>query len=94
MKKSLGFITAIALLATPAIAQVRPGECAPVFPLLDKVAAAPVPQDVTVAQAAPAAVAKKGFFGLPLLLLAALGAGGAAALGGGGGGGTNIVSPA
>jgi hypothetical protein len=93
MKKSLGFVAAIALLATPAIAQIRPDACAPVFPLLDKVAAAPVPQDVTVAQAAPTAGAKKGFFGLPLLLLAALGAGGAAALGSNGSG-SSTVSPA
>jgi hypothetical protein len=108
MKKSFGFIIAMALLATPAIAQIqpgacapvfplmdiRPGACAPVFPLMDKVAAAPIPQDVTVAQAAPAAAARRGFFGLPFLplLLAGLGAGGIAALSGGDSGTT--VSPA
>jgi len=108
MKKSFGLVTAMAILATPAVAQikpgtcapvfpvmdVRPGGCAPVFPLMDKVASAPIPQDVTVAQAAPAATAKKGFFGLPFLplLLAGLGAGGIAALSGGNSGTT--VSPA
>lgn len=94
MKKSLCVLAGIAVLATPALAQVRPANCAPVFPLMDKVAAV-VPQDVTVAQAAPAAVAKKGFFGLPLLL-PLLAAGGACvvACGGGGGGDNNPASPA
>lgn len=92
MKKSLSALVAIAMLATPALADVRPDACAPVFPVVDKVAAV-APQDVQVAQAAPAAAAKKGFFGLPLLLPLLLAGAGAAALGGGGGNSPN-VSPA
>jgi len=96
MNKSLCALLVVALVATPALAQVRPVDCKPVFPLLDEVATAPVLQDVTVAQAGPTAAAKKGFFGLPFLpfLLAAGGAGAAAALSGGGGGNDSLVSPA
>lgn len=103
MRKSVGFIIGVALLATPAIAQmatpaieqIRPDACVPVFPLMDKVAAVSVPQDVTLAQAAPTAAAKKAFFGLPFLpfLLAGAGAGGIAALSSGGGD-SSTVSPA
>ena len=96
MNKSVCVLLVVALAATPALAQVRPVNCTPVFPLLDDVAAAPLLQDVTVAQAAPTAAAKKGFFGLPFLpfLLAAGGAGAAAAISGGGGGNDSLVSPA
>ena len=103
MRKSVGFIIGVALLATPAIAQmaapvveqIRPDACVPVFPVLDDVAAVSLPQDVTVAQAAPTAAAKKGFFGLPFLpfLLAGAGVGGVAALSGGNNNATT-VSPA
>lgn len=77
MKKSLAALFVI-VAATPALAQVRPENCVPVFPLVDKVAAV-LPEDLTVPQATPAAAAKKGFFGLPLLLplLLAGGVGGA-----------------
>lgn len=96
MNKSLCVLLVVALVATPALAQVRPVDCAPVFPLLDEVAAAPLPQDLTVAQAGPTAAAKKGFFGFPFLplLLAAGGAGAAVGLSGDGGGNDSLVSPA
>ena len=95
MNKSLCALLAVALIATPALAQVRPSDCAPVFPLMDEVAAAPL-QDVTVAQAAPATAARRGFFGLPFLplLLAAGGIGALASLGGGDNGSNPTVSPA
>lgn len=94
MNKPTSILVVATLLAAPAVANVRPENCAPVFPLMDKVAAA-APADVQVAQAAPAAAAKRGFFGLPLLLpLLAVGGGAALLSGGGGGGGDNPVSPA
>lgn len=96
MTKSLCALLVVALVATPALSQVRPVNCTPVFPVLDEVATSSLLPDVTTAQAAPTAAAKKGFFGLPFLpfLLAAGGAGAAAALTGGGGGGDSLVSPA
>lgn len=94
MKKSVSALLVVALVATPAIANVRPANCAPVFPLMDKVAAAVPPADVQVAQAGPIAAAKKGFFGLPLLLPLLLAGGGAAAALSGGNGSSNPVSPA
>lgn len=95
MKKSLCALLVVALVATPALAQVRPVDCTPVFPVLDEVVAAAPLQDVTVAQAAPTAAAKRGFFGLPFLpfLLAAGGIGATAALSGDGGNDA-LVSPA
>jgi hypothetical protein len=94
MRKPISFIMGIAMLASPAFGQVRPQDCRPVLPVVDKAAAA-VPQDVVTEPAAPEVAAKKRFLGLPLLLPALLAAGGVAALTGGGGGGTtpSDVSP-
>jgi len=78
MKKLLAAITGISLVSTPAIGQVRPNECRPVFPIVDQVAAAPA--DVIAEPIAPAPVARRGFFGLPFLLPLLAAAGGAAAL--------------
>jgi hypothetical protein len=80
MRKPLFLISTIALLGTPAFAQVRPENCQPVLPVVDRVASV-LPQDVVTQPASPvAAVAKKRFLGLPLLLPALLGAGGIGAL--------------
>jgi hypothetical protein len=67
MKKGLTLLTGLALLASPAFGQVRPEDCRPVLPVLDKAAAA-VPQDVVTQPAGPAIAAKKRFLGLPFLL--------------------------
>jgi hypothetical protein len=94
MKKWTSALAALAVLGTPALAQVRPQDCRPVLPVVDQAAQA-VPQDVLAEQAAPAVAAKRGFFGLPFLPLL-LAAGGAAVLGTGGDGGNDgeVVSPA
>lgn len=63
------------------------------LPVVDDVAAAVQP-DVVASPAAPAAVARRSFFGLPFLLPLLALAGGAAALAAGGGGNNNPVSPA
>jgi len=57
----------MALLASQAFGQIRPEDCRPVLPVLDKAAAA-VPQDVVTEPAGPAVAAKKRFLGLPFLL--------------------------
>lgn len=86
MRKSVAILIGASVLGTPALAQVRPQDCRPVFPVTDPVQAA-LPQDVIAERAIPAAAAKRGFFGLPLLPLLLGGAGGLIAIGGGGGGG-------
>lgn len=93
MKKAVAMLVGIAVLATPAIAQVRPENCQPVFPVVDKVASV-LPQDVVAEPAPPAAVAKRRFLGLPLLLPALAGLGGVAALIGDDDGPNENVSPA
>jgi hypothetical protein len=94
MKNALAMLVGIAVVATPAIAQVRPQNCQPVFPIVDKVASV-LPQDVVAEPAAPLAEAKRRFLGLPLLLPALAGLGGVAALvGDDDDGGNQNVSPA
>jgi len=95
MNKPVSLLVGIAVLSGPAFAQVRPQDCRPIFPVMDKLAeAAPLP-DVIAERAPPiATAARKGFFGLPLLLPLLAGAGGIVALASdddGGGGGN--VSP-
>ena len=92
MRKSVAILIGASVLGTPALAQVRPQDCRPVFPVVDPVQAA-LPQDVIAERAIPAAAAKRGFFGLPLLPLLLGGAGGLVALGGGGGGGSGGQTP-
>lgn len=94
MRKSVAFLVSAVVLSTPALAQVRPQDCRPVFPVVDPQSAA-LPQDVMAERAIPAAVAKRGFFGLPLLPFLLAGGGCAVLCGGGGGGGspTPTVSP-
>lgn len=94
MKKALTALIGVSLISTPAMGQVRPQDCRPALPVLDDVAAVP-PADVIAEPIAPAAAARRGFFGLPLLLPLLAAAGGIAAFAGGGGGGDEIpVSPA
>ena len=94
MKKSVTALVVAAALSTPALAQVRPQDCRPVFPLMDAVQAA-LPQDVIAARAIPAAAARRGFFGLPLLPLLLAAGGGLVALDDDDGGGSDdAVSPA
>jgi len=89
MKKSVTALVVLAILSTPAAAQVRPGDCRPVLPVVDKVVA----QDVTTEQAPVTALAKRKFLGLPFLLpLLALG-GGCVVLCGHNGGGTPNTPP-
>ena len=75
MRKPLVLAIAIAVLGTPAIAQVRPENCQPVLPVVDRVASV-LPQDVITQPASPTTLAKKRFLGLPLLLPALAGLGG------------------
>jgi hypothetical protein len=67
MKTGLIVLSAMAVLAAPAFGQIRPEDCRPVLPVLDKAAAA-IPQDVVTEPAGPAVAAKKRFLGLPFLL--------------------------
>lgn len=92
MRKSGVILMSLAVLGTPALAQVRPQDCRPVFPVTDPVQAA-LPQDVVAEQVVPQAVTRRGFFGLPFLPL--LGAGAVCAFGvcGGGGGSSTDDTP-
>ena len=96
MRKSVSVVIGMALLATPAFAQVRPQDCRPVLPVVDQ-AALVVPQDVIAQPAAPVVAASRRFLGLPLLIpaLAALGGVAIAASDNDGDGGDDTpVSPA
>ncbi len=85
MSKFVAILVGIAVLGSPALAQVRPQDCRPALPVVDQVSA--IPQDLVAERAIPAAAVKRGFFGLPLLpLLLAGGAGCIIACGGGGSG--------
>lgn len=66
MNKALAVMVGISLVSTPAFGQVRPQDCRPVLPVVDDVAA--IPADVIAEPVAPAAAARRGFFGLPFLL--------------------------
>ena len=77
MRKSVTLLVGTVLLASPAFAQVRPQDCRPVLPVVDR-AAAVVPQDVIAEPAMAAVPAKKRFLGFPLLLPLLAGAGGIA----------------
>lgn len=92
MGKAITALVAASLIGTPAFSQVRPQDCRPMLPVVDDVAAVVQP-DVVANPAAPAAVARRGFFGLPFLLPLLALAGGAAVLAGGGSD-NNPVSPA
>ena len=92
MKKGLTLLTGLALVASPAFGQVRPEDCRPVLPVLDKAAAA-VPQDVVTEPAGPAVAAKKRFFGLPFLLPLLAAGGGCVIFCGGNNNGTPDTPP-
>lgn len=93
MRKTITALVGAALIGTPAIGQVRPQDCRPMLPVVDDVAAVVQP-DVIANPAAPAAVARRGFFGLPFLLPLLALAGGAAVIAADGSGNNNPVSPA
>lgn len=93
MKKAMAALVGISLISTPAMGQVRPQDCRPMLPVMDDVAAVVQP-DVIANPVAPAAVARRGFFGLPFLLLLLALAGGAAAIASSGGDNSDPVSPA
>jgi hypothetical protein len=91
MRKPILTLVGVALIASPAFAQVRPQDCRPVFPLVEQVAAVP---DVVTEPALPAVAAKKRFLGLPFLLPALLAGGAVGALiDDGGGNNPQAVSP-
>lgn len=76
MKLVINAAIAISLCSTSAVAQVRPQDCRPIFPVVDQVAA--VPQDIIAEPVAPVATAsRRAFFGLPLWLPLLLAGGGA-----------------
>ena len=79
MRKPIALILGLTLIASPAFAQVRPQDCRPVLPVMDKAAAA-VPMDVVAEPAAPQVAAGRRFLGLPLLFPALLAAGGLGAI--------------
>ena len=78
MKKLIVIFAGISLISSPAISQVRPSQCVPVFPVVDDVAVA-LPQDVVAEPFVPTA-ARRSFFGLPFLLPLLAAAGGIGAL--------------
>ena len=75
MLKFVAAFTSLALVSTPALTQVAPENCRPVFPLADQLA------DVVTDRAVPAVEQRRRFVGLPLLPLLLAGAGGLVALG-------------
>lgn len=90
MKRAVTALLAISLVASPAVAQVRPADCQPIFPVVDQIAQVEPIQDVLSERIGPVATAaRRRFLGLPLLLAGLALAGGGLALGGGGGGGNN-----
>lgn len=93
MKTGLTLLTGMALLASPAFGQIRPEDCRPLLPVLDKAAAA-VPQDVVTEPAGPAVAAKKRFLGLPFLLPLLAGGAGCVVFCGGNNNSGEPVSPA
>lgn len=93
MKRVVAALVALSILSMPAAAQVRPGDCRPILPVMDK-AAEIIPQNVVTPQAEPMIPAKRKFLGLPFLIpLIALGGGCAALCGGGGHHNTPDVPP-
>lgn len=81
MKKVLVLLATAAMVATPALGQVRPQDCRPMLPVMDDL---PPIADVVAEPAVPVAAVQRGFFGLPFLLpLLAAGGGIIAATSGG-----------
>ncbi|MGZ2410830.1 hypothetical protein ACUXST_000227 [Sphingomonas sp. F9_3S_D5_B_2] len=67
MRKLVFVSASLALLSFEAVAQVRPQDCRPVFPVIDQVAAVVQP-DVVAIQEGPAPVARRRFFGVAYLI--------------------------
>lgn len=92
MRMALVMLASVAMVASPAIGQVRPQDCRPMLPVVDDL---PPVADVVAEPAIPVAAVKRGFFGLPFLFPLLAAAGGVIAVtSGGGGGGGPPVSPA
>lgn len=75
MKKSFLVSASLILFSAQAVAQVRPQDCRPVFPVVDHVEAAVVPNDVVAVQAPPTVVERRRFVGLPFLIPLVIGGG-------------------
>lgn len=70
--KKLALISASLLaLSAQATAQLRPGDCRPVFPVMDQVAPVAPQADVITEQAPPQVIEKRRFLGGGLLLIPA-----------------------
>jgi hypothetical protein len=74
MKKSILVSASLVLFSAQAVAQVRPQDCRPVFPVVDHVEAAVVP-DVVTEQAPPTVIERRRFVGLPFLIPLVIGGG-------------------
>lgn len=82
MLKLVAVFTSLAVVSTPALTQVAPENCRPVFPLTEELAQ--VQGDVVADRALPTTETRRRFIGLPLLPLLLAGAGGLVAIGAGG----------
>ena len=82
MFKLVAVFTSLAVISTPALTQVAPENCRPVFPLADELAQ--VQGDTFADRALPATETRRRFVGIPLLPLLLAGAGGLVAIGSGG----------
>ncbi len=82
MFKLVAVFTSLAVVSTPALTQVAPENCRPVFPLTEELAQ--VQGDVIADRAVPTTETRRGFVGFPLLPLLLAGAGGLIAIGSGG----------
>lgn len=82
MLKLVAVFTGLAVISTPALTQVAPENCRPVFPLTEELAQ--VQGDVIADRALPTTETRRGFVGLPLLPFLLAGAGGLVAIGVGG----------
>lgn len=91
MKKALVFLASVAMVASPAVGQVRPQDCRPMLPVTDDL---PPVADVVAQPAAPVAAVRRGFFGLPFLLPLLAAGGGLIAVASSGGDDNGPVSPA